>query len=74
MWQGGLPLARDPFFQLLKKNRIAREMLIQPGEEFTLNKVIELSLKQDIGPDPAFSRKKKRYLFENEIDDPTYLE
>jgi hypothetical protein len=34
--KGGLPLARDPFFQMLKKNRIAREMLIKEGEEFTV--------------------------------------
>lgn len=48
-------------------------MLLQPGEEFTSQKVIDLALKQDIGPDPALSRKKKHYLYEHEIDADTKL-
>lgn len=48
-----LALSEDPFFQYLKKNPIAREVLLKPGEEFTVQKVIELALRQDIGPDPS---------------------
>lgn len=42
----------DPFFQLLKRSRIAREILIQPGETFSVHKIVDLALKQDIGIDP----------------------
>lgn len=54
-----MPLSQDPFFQLLRKKKIVREMLIKPGETFTLEKVISLALKQDIGPDPSFSAFEK---------------
>jgi hypothetical protein len=48
-------------------------MLLKPGEEFTVQKVIDLALNQDIGPDPALSRRKKPYLHEHEIDDETRI-
>jgi hypothetical protein len=41
----GIPLADDPFFQFLKNSRSAREMLIKPGEEFTVDRVIEKALR-----------------------------
>lgn len=43
--QEGLRLADDPFFQFLKNNRTAREMLLKPGEEFTADRVVELALR-----------------------------
>ncbi len=43
--QQGLPLADDPFFQFVKNSRAAREMLINPGEEFTVERVIEKALR-----------------------------
>ena len=61
----------DPFFQLLKNNRVAREMLFKPGEAFTVEKVIEVALRQDIGLDPALSRRQKNYLYKHQIDDDT---
>ena len=51
----GLPLRQDQFFQFLKNNRKAREMLIQASQEFSVNHVIEIALKQNIGPDPSSS-------------------
>lgn len=44
-FQKGIPLADDPFFQFVKNSRSAREMLIKPGEEFTMEKVIEKALR-----------------------------
>lgn len=41
----GVRLADDPFFQLLKKNKTAREMLIRPNEEFTADRVVEKALR-----------------------------
>lgn len=64
----------DPFFQFLKKNRLAREMLLKPAEEFTVEKVIEMSLRQDIGLDPALSRKQKNYMYKHQMDDKTFFE
>lgn len=52
---------------MLKKNKLAREVLIQPTEVFTPDKVVNMALTQDIGVDPALSRKKKDNLFEHEI-------
>ena len=37
----GIPLKDDPFFQLCKDNRTAREMLIGPNEEFSADRVLE---------------------------------
>lgn len=61
----------DPFFQFLKSNRLAREILFKPGESFTVEKVIEMSLRQDIGVDPAHSRRKRNYLLDHQIDEDT---
>jgi len=68
---GGIPLGLDPFFQFLKKNRLAREMLFKPGQEFSVEKVIEIALRQDIGLDPALSRKEQNYLYKHQMDDET---
>ena len=51
----GIPLRDDPFFQLIKTNRTAREMLIAPTEDFTADRVIEKALRQDIGVDNSLS-------------------
>lgn len=50
---GGIPLGQDPVFQYLRKNRLAREMILKPGEEFTAYKVVDYALRQDFGPDLA---------------------
>ena len=44
--QKGIPLIDDPVFQYLKNNRIAREMIIKPGEAFTADAVIDKALRQ----------------------------
>ena len=36
-------------------------MLLKPGDEFTANRIIELALRQDIGPDPSMSMNKEDY-------------
>ena len=56
-------MADDPFFQLLKNNRTAREVLIKPGEEFTVERVLEKALRQDVGPDPSLAMNKQNYKF-----------
>lgn len=56
----GIPLANDHFFQYLKSNRIAREMLITADEPFNADRVIEIALKQDIGPDPSMGLTRKK--------------
>lgn len=35
-----LPLVEDPYFQLIKKDRVVREMLIDADEAFTVEKAI----------------------------------
>jgi small subunit ribosomal protein S18 len=55
----GTPLNQDKFFQYIKKNKIAREMLIKPTETFSADLVIEKVLKQDIGPDGSLALKRK---------------
>ncbi|EAR96961.2 ribosomal protein S18 (macronuclear) [Tetrahymena thermophila SB210] len=54
----GLPLNQDPFFQYIKNNYTAREVLLKPGEEYTVQKIIDLALRQDIGADPSQSAAK----------------
>lgn len=43
--QLGVPLMDDPFYQMVKKSRAAREMLLKPGEDFTAERVIEHALR-----------------------------
>jgi hypothetical protein len=59
--QRGIPLADDPFFQFVKKNRTAREMLIKPGEQFSVERVMEKALRQDVGPDPTLAMNRANY-------------
>jgi ribosomal protein S18 len=59
--QEGIKLMDDPFFQYIKNQRAAREMLLKPGEEFTADRVIELALRQDIGPDPSLTSNRVNY-------------
>jgi len=42
----------------VKNNKTAREMLLKPGEEFTVERVIEKALRQDVGPDPSLAMNK----------------
>ena len=57
--QVGIKLQDDPFFQYIKNSRTAREMLLKPGDEFTADRIIELALRQDVGPDPSLSMNKE---------------
>lgn len=59
--KGQLKLVDDPFYQFVKSSRTAREMLIKPGEEFSADRIIELALRQDIGPDPSLSMNRLNY-------------
>lgn len=36
-------------------------MLLKPGDEFTADRIIELALRQDIGPDPSLSMNKEDF-------------
>lgn len=51
----GIPLRDDPFYQLIKGNKTAREMLINPNEEFSADRVLEKALRQDVGVDTSLS-------------------
>ena len=41
-------------------------MLIKPGEEFTMEKVIEKALRQDVGPDPTLAMNRENYKYVDE--------
>jgi hypothetical protein len=43
----------------LKNNYLAREIYIKAGERFTVEKVIEIALQQNIGVDPSYGNIKK---------------
>lgn len=70
----GLKLKDDPFFQYIKNERLSREILLSPNETFTVEKIINLALRQDIGPDMAASRPNKVILKSDEVDDEKRLE
>jgi len=57
----GIPLRDDPFFQLMKDNKTAREMLIRPNEEFSADRIIEKALRQDVGVDTSLSSITSNY-------------
>ena len=38
-------------------------MLLRPGDDFTADRVIELALRQDVGPDPSISLNKEDYQY-----------
>lgn len=59
-------MADDPFFQFLKNSRSAREMLIKPGEEFSVERVLEKALRQDVGPDPTMAMNVQNYKYNDE--------
>jgi hypothetical protein len=45
MEKKGVLLKDDPFFQLVKSSRIAREMLVPAGGEFNADRVVEMALR-----------------------------
>jgi hypothetical protein len=55
----GLKLAEDPFFQYIKDNRMIREVMLKPGEEFSPDRIVFLALRQTIGIDNSSSIKPK---------------
>ena len=58
----------------MKNSRSAREMLIKPGEQFSVETVIEKALRQDIGPDPtmAMNTTDYKYVYDNNPSFPTW--
>lgn len=54
--QKGIPLKIDPFFQFIKNNLKAREIYLKFNDRFTVENVIDIALRQDIGSDPSLSR------------------
>jgi hypothetical protein len=38
-------LRDDPFFQLIKNSWTVREMMMAPGEEFTVDRIVEKALR-----------------------------
>lgn len=49
----------DPFFQLVKNSRVAREMMVPAGGDFNADTVIEAALRQEFGPDHSMSAAKE---------------
>jgi hypothetical protein len=49
-------------------------MLLKPGEEFSADRVIELALRQDIGPDPSISMNAEKYTMRDwdDYDQPNW--
>lgn len=64
----GIPLKDDPFFQLIKGNRTAREMLINPNEEFSVERVVEKALRQDVGVDNSLSGVQANFQTKDQED------
>lgn len=64
----GIPLKDDPFFQLIKGNRTAREMLINPNEEFSVERVVEKALRQDVGVDNSLSGVQSNFQTKDQDD------
>jgi ribosomal protein S18 len=54
--QKGLPLKVDPFFQFIKNNLKAREIYLKANDRFTVENVVDIALRQDVGADPSNSR------------------
>jgi len=63
----GVPLVHDKYFQFLKKNKVAREMLIKPYESLSADTVIEKALKQDIGPDNSKAVNKSDLKYKDQL-------
>lgn len=63
----GIPLKQDHFFQFVRHNKKAREMLIASTEDFSVSSVIEKALKQSLGPDPSVGAGKR------DVNDPEEL-
>lgn len=59
--QEGPKLHDDPFFQYLKNSRTAREMTLKPNEEFTCDRILEVALRQDVGPDGSMTMNRTDY-------------
>jgi len=57
-----IPLNQDPFFQYIKTNRAAREILISPNGLFSPEKIVALALRQDIGVDKSASTIPKNII------------
>ena len=62
--QKGLPLKVDPFFQFIKNNLKAREIYLKAIDGFSLDNIIDIALRQDIGADPSNSRIRSSDLVE----------
>jgi len=41
-------------------------MLVKPGEDFSVERVIEKALRQDVGPDPTLAMNKQGYKYVDE--------
>lgn len=67
MARKGVQLKDDPFFQLVKTSRVVREMIIPANGEFSADRVIELALRQDFGPDPSLSGQKRNLRMMEDI-------
>jgi hypothetical protein len=70
----GNPLKYDKFFQYIKDNRLARELLVKPNEKFTADAVIERALKQNIGPDASLGLDRKKIELEENMPRTRILE
>ena len=64
----GLKLADDPFFQFIKTNREARVVYLKPGDEYSVKKIVDLALRQEVGIDKSQSNFKRKYVSQNEFN------
>lgn len=66
---GGIMLAEDPVFQYIKNNFFAREMLMRPGQELTVENIVEVALCAKIDVDRAKILPERDYGFDHEYND-----
>lgn len=60
-----IPLNQDPFFQYIKNDRAARELLIPANALFSPEKIVSLALRQDIGIDQSAATIPKNIIKED---------
>jgi ribosomal protein S18 len=61
----GIPLAQDPFFQIVKNDHKARERLFKDNEEYSVKKIVLYALQQNIGYDTSAVGTGKRIKTED---------
>jgi hypothetical protein len=47
-------------------------MLIKPSEQFSVERVLEKALRQDVGPDPTLAMNRANYKYDDDKLNPNF--